>query len=149
MSETVLYQDQFTTVTSTRFMVGAQMYPIRGITAVSSGESHHPPRRGMAIFIGLVGAACALLALLVLVAPAPAQASAAGPAPSPVGGALCIGTFGAAMLAVAAWEYRKQKWRHEYIVQIFTGGMQHNAVVTDDKARQEAILSALHRACAG
>lgn len=149
MSEAVLYQDQFTTVTSTRFMVGAQMYPIRGITAVSSNERHYPPQRGMAIFVGLLGGLFLLAALIVLIAPAPAAASASGDSPSPVGSFICTGLFGAMMLAWGMREYRKQQWRHEYTVQIFTGGMQHNALVVSDKAQHDAILSALHRAIAG
>jgi len=142
MQEQVFYQDQHgVVVTSSRLVVGSQMYPMRGITAVSTGEKHFPPKRGFAIFIGLVGAVVLLVGLLAIAGSATGNGDQGA-----TGTGLCFGVFGALMLAGGVWEYRRQQWRHEYAVLIQTGGMQQAAVVTADAGRRDQILAALHAA---
>ena len=60
--EEVFYQDDKVTVTSSRFVVGATMYPTRNISSVTAEEAHVPPARGFSIFVGLLAAIVGLFA---------------------------------------------------------------------------------------
>jgi hypothetical protein len=129
MSEQTFYQDQHgVTVTNTRFVVGPQMYPIRGITSVSSSDKTHPPQRGFEVILAMLGLLLALFGL--------------------AGKSLGIVAVGIVMFAGAKWSAARKKWRHEHSVLIQTGGMQQAALVTEDKERRDKILAALHSATA-
>lgn len=134
--EVVLYQDGYVTVTTGRFTVGGNMYPIRNITAVSATEWHQPPSRAGAVWAILAGFGFAFLGLGFIALSEPDKAIALF-----VTAALCFG------IGVLLW--RSGRWAHCYIVQIATGGMQQNAVQTANKEQRDAILAALHRASSG
>ena len=128
-AEVVLYQDaEGVLVTSTRFQVGAVMYPMRGITAVAAGYWSQPGSKTAAwVFLTLA---------LITVALA-----AANPR-----GALILAAIFVVLAIVSAVRAKRIIW---HTVMVHTGGMQQTAVTTADQARRDAIVAALHRATVG
>jgi len=125
MQETVYYQSPVATVTTTRFVVGATMYPINGITSVGAVTL---PRS----FAGWLIAASA--------------AGMWGVGHTSGEGGLVRGIPGVAvMLGLLAVAFlRKSK----YAVRVTTAGGQSDALVSADLAMIQAIVAALHQAVA-
>lgn len=124
--EQFVYQDppSGVTVTTARLVIGAAMYPVRGITAVQLVA--YPPDKSSANR----WAWGALLALVSI------------PLTAFLGVAAAVGCF-----IVALLKLRGAKSPHA--VRIFTAGGQIDAYVTTDHARAQALTQALHRAVAG
>lgn len=129
--EVILYQDADVVVTTGRFSVGQKMYPIRNLTSVEAAEHHTPANRSGAY----------LAFLLALSSGCLVNQSATPIRP------LLILTVPLVALGVFLW--RRAKPKAEWIVRIHTAGVQANAYTTNDKSRRDAILAALHSACAG
>lgn len=126
--EVVLFQDAEVLVTSGRFQVGAVMYPVRGITAVSAGYWSQPGSKAIAW----------MLVILAFLAVASSGANARGG--MILGGLFLVGALVSALRSTAtAW----------HTVVVHTGGMQQTAVTTKDQQRRDAIVAALHRATSG
>jgi len=126
--EVVLFQDSEVTVTTGRFQIGATMYPIRGITSVSSGFWNQPGSKGAAWLF-------AVLALVTI----------ASTGTNPTGGWVLAAIF-AALAVVSSVRATTTVW---HTVVVHTGGMQQTAVTTKDQQRRDAIVAALHRAVTG
>lgn len=128
-AEVVLYQDaEGVLVTSARFQVGAVMYPMRGITAVAAGYWSQPGSKAIAwlfMTLALVTIACA--------------------AENPRG-ALILASIFVVLALVSAVRAKPVLW---HTVMVHTGGMQQTAVTTNNQARRDAIVAALHRATMG
>ncbi len=124
--EVTLYQDAAgVTVTSSRLVVGATVYPIRGLTAVQYVElpkSHGPSKllAVLSVFAFMVNASDALV------------------------GGLILAVFLFALAIVIA-----VKTKPELAIRVLTAGGQIDAVVTKDRARADQIVAALNRAVAG
>lgn len=123
--EVPIYSDGQVTVTTARFVVGPMLYPIRGITAVQPVLI--PADRGASVVVGLGGAVMMLLGF-----------STDSPG---------VGVVGVVLVLVAAglWMAAKPK----YIVRVWTAGGQVDAVWSEDQARMQQIVAALHRATMG
>lgn len=123
--EQVYYQDASGVLVSTsRFVVGSTMYPIRGITAVQAILI--PPDRNVAKFVAILG-----LCALCLIGSA-----------REVSVALCVLLLaGAIYLAVHA--------KPTGVVRISTAGGQADAIKSKDVAAIQQIVTALHRATMG
>ena len=126
-AETVLHQDGDVTVTTTRLVVGATMYPVRGLTAVQGVTI--APSRVAAQVLALMAVVLTCLSVLLF-------ASDAG---SPLALALPVVLLG---LSVVAFVRAKSL----YAVRVWTAGGQVDAVVLRDWPRVYAIVEALHRA---
>lgn len=127
--EEVFYQDDKVTVTSSRFVVGATMYPTRNISSVTAEEAHVPPARGFSIFVGLLAAIVGLFAV-------------AGQSP-------VAGGFAVVMLGGAVMEWRKKQALHSYSIAINFLNERKRAFTTNDKSLRDKVLDAVHRSVAG
>lgn len=124
--EVTLYQDAGgVMVTSARLVVGATVYPIRGLTAVQYVElpqSHTAAKWLVVASIGL---------FLVMVGQNGTSA------------VICAGPVFALAIFIAV------KSKPELAVRILTAGGQIDAVTTSDRNRADQIVAALNRAVAG
>lgn len=124
--EVTLYQDATgVIVTNARLVVGATVYPIRGLTAVQYVQlpaSHTVPK----VLVGV--------ALLTFVMNA---------SESLVGGSIMAAIFVVLAVVIAA------RTKPDLSIRILTAGGQIDAVVTPDAERAGRIVAALNQAVAG
>lgn len=123
----VFLEDGNVTVTRTRFQVGADMYPVAGLTAVSTLKL---PKNYMPAIVCFIGAALALLSGLSSLGRIDVVPWAA--------------FLGFTLLAIVFVVISKAKWA----VSIATAGGQRNAIISEDRAFVEKVVKALTQAIA-
>lgn len=134
-AESVLLQEGSVTVTSTRFVVGSAMYPIRGITRVDTTEREHPAQRGWFILLAIVS--LFFVPWLVVQITGPGTGGVIG---------LVLGAVACVTWIVAGRRLRKP--RTERIVSIWTAGTNTQALRSFDGGHIGRVVEALHRAVA-
>lgn len=125
--EVSILAEQGIQVTSARFIVYQQTYPINGITSVAP-FSFQPGRAGP--LLGILFFGLASLGGIV---------SAINGDGSPGAAVFCL-----AMLGLCIWWFMSRKMQHGVIVS--TAGMQHRALVTPDPALVHRVVGALNQA---
>lgn len=127
-SETTFFSEQGIQVTSTRFVVYGQMYPVNGITAVSPFTI---PAQRAGLIIG--ACLCGLVAVFGLISLI-SDGSAAS--------FLIFAAITAVLIAIAV----RRKDNHGIVIS--TAGGQVRALASEDVALVHRVLSGLHQAVA-
>lgn len=136
MPETEYYNSNNVLVTSSRFVVGAQTYPIAQLSSVSLVEI--PPKTGCATWLMAGGVVALVIAIVDLLA--------AGRGEGAWDVALVVLAV-ALMLGAGGFALRRSTVTR-YAVQIVTAAGQHRLLSSTDRSTPAAVVSALNEAIA-
>ena len=136
MSETVYYSSGKVQVTSSRFLVGNQIFPIGQITSVKLALI--PVKAGCAVWAMLGGGMLVVMALIAAINAAAAGNSMSGP--------LGFAVFGV-VVGFLGWLMRKQA-KQSYEVQITTAAGEQKLLRSTEREMPAAVVAALNQAIA-